>query len=90
MCWFADSNTKAIRCQTDRGCHFGLQAGLRERGPTKSAKMRSGTELPISKLDEMRGKTAVLHLLYRLAGGALGILELALAIALFAEIPAIE
>src|SRR5260370_36263517 len=38
----------------------------------------------------MRGKTAALHLLYRLAGGALGILELALAIALLAEIPTIE
>jgi hypothetical protein len=38
----------------------------------------------------MRGKTVALHLLYRLAGGALGILELALAIALLAEIPTIE
>jgi predicted cation transporter len=38
----------------------------------------------------VRGKTDALHLLYRLAGGALGILELTLAIALLAEIPTIE
>jgi hypothetical protein len=38
----------------------------------------------------MRGKTAALHLLYRLADGAFNILELALAIALLAEIPTIE
>src|SRR6266446_8783969 len=38
----------------------------------------------------MRGKTVALHLLYRLTGGALGIFELALVIALLAEIPTIE
>src|SRR5712692_4544811 len=38
----------------------------------------------------MRGKTAALHLLYRLAGGALGILELALAIALLAEVTTVR
>ncbi len=67
--------------------HFGIRALGEIRGKTGALRYT----LRAASCDGIVNQFHLtLHLLYRLAGGALGILELALAIALLAEISTIE